>query len=184
MKVKLKEVVISQGTIAFAYVIFGTILFIRPEITGTIICYTTAAFFLIYGIIKIASYLRNRSNNEAGFFRTDLIIGIAMAAIGLFTLLQPHIVLSILPIFLGITLLINGISKLQRSIALKRFLYPYWWVALVFALVTIGFGGLLIYNPFSATEVMIQILGFSLILDGASDLWSLFCYSRQSQKLK
>lgn len=49
--------------------------------------------------------------------------------------------------------------------------YDKWWVALLLGIVTIGFGALLIYNPFEAVNTMIVLIGVMLIYDGISDIW-------------
>lgn len=59
--------------------------------------------------------------------------------------------------------------------------YDKWWVALLLALVTIGFGVLLIFNPFAAVDTLIRFIGIFLIYDGVSDIWIM---SRVSKNVK
>ena len=41
-------------------------------------------------------------------------------------------------------------------------------------------GALLIVNPFQAAETMLMVLGASMVLDGAADLWVLWCFAAHS----
>ena len=51
--------------------------------------------------------------------------------------------------------------------------YERWWLALTFGLLTVIFGGLLIFNPFGAVEFVVRLIGIFLIYDGVSDIWIL-----------
>ena len=76
-----------------------------------------------------------------------------------------------IPILVGIIIVIHGINNLQQTVSLCRSRYDKWWVALLLALITIGFGVLLIFNPFVAVDTLIRFIGLFLIYDGASDIW-------------
>ena len=49
--------------------------------------------------------------------------------------------------------------------------YGFWWLALLFAGLTIVLGGILLWNPFEAMSIAIKFIGVFLVFDGVSDLW-------------
>lgn len=88
-------------------------------------------------------------------------------------MLQPDQILKMVPILVGIIIVIHGIQDLQQVVSLCKGRYDKWWVALILGLLTVGFGILLIWNPFTANEIFITCIGFFLIYDGISNLWIL-----------
>ena len=77
------------------------------------------------------------------------------------------------PLIIGILILIHGVHNVIQAVDLQKDGYDKWWVALLFGILTVGFGGLLICNPFGAVEMAVRMIGISLIYDGASDMWIL-----------
>lgn len=77
----------------------------------------------------------------------------------------------IIPVVIGVIVVIHGVHNLFQAIELCKEKYDKWWVALLLGIVTIGFGVLLIYNPFEAVSTMVVLIGVFLIFDGISDIW-------------
>ncbi len=75
-------------------------------------------------------------------------------------------------------------GKIQRALLLKKGGYPRWWTALSLGPLTGLLGVLLIVNPFQAVETSLMLLGISLVVNGASDLWILWCFASQSGREK
>ena len=55
---------------------------------------------------------------------------------------------------------------------------------MILGLVTLGFGVLLIFNPFEAVETLVMFIGIFLIYDGVSDIWIVSRVSRVAKYLK
>ena len=169
----LKQLEIGQASLAAVYIALGVTLITRPGITGIVICRAAGVLALIFGGVRGASVMRERE--ASWFFQADLVVSVLLLAFGIFALFQPEAVLSILPIALGVYLLMECAVKVQRALALKRFGYAHWWSVLVLGAIAAALGLLLIVNPFPAAETMLMVLGASLVVDGASDLWVLWC---------
>ena len=99
-------------------------------------------------------------------------------------MIKPEKVLAIIPIIVGIVIALHGLNNLQQAVALGREKYDKWWVALILGLVTVGFGALLIFNPFAALDTVVTLIGFFLIYDGVSDLWIVSRISRTAKILR
>ena len=96
-------------------------------------------------------------------------------------LLNPGGIFAVLPIVLGILVLVEGISKLQRGLMLKNYGYQRWVAATVVAGCIIALGILLIFNPFNALDITMRVLGIVLAADGMAGLWVNFIIKRYYQ---
>ena len=148
----------------------GVLLVIFPQESLNVITYGIGIISLVYGVLRIISYFRNKSLSP--FFAGELFLGIVLVAIGLF---------SFLPIVLGILVLVEGISKLQRGLMLKNYGYQRWVAATVVAGCIIALGILLIFNPFNALVITMRVLGIVLAADGIAGLWVNFIIKRYYQ---
>lgn len=171
---------IGRAIIAAAYIAVGIILISHPGITGILICRAAGGLALLLGGFRVFTALRARGADW--FFQLDLIVGVLLLAFGIFALAQPRVVLSVLPVILGVYLVTECVGKIQRALLLKRSGYPCWWTVLSLGPLTGLLGVLLIVNPFQAVETSLMILGVSLVVNGASDLWILWCFASQGGK--
>lgn len=105
------------------------------------------------------------------FFAGELILGVVLVGIGLFSFLNPGGIFAILPIIFGILVLVEGISKLQRALMLRRYGYPRWVAALVLAIAIMVLGVVLVLNPFGALVMTVRVLGAVILVDGLTGLW-------------
>ncbi|MCI8440635.1 MAG: hypothetical protein HFF73_14210 [Oscillospiraceae bacterium] len=172
----------GRAIIAAAYIAVGIILISHPGVTGIIICRTAGGLALLLGGFRVFTALRARGADW--FFQLDLIVGVLLLAFGIFALAQPKVVLSVLPVVLGVYLVTECVGKIQRALLLKKGGYPRWWTALSLGPLTGLLGVLLIVNPFQAVETSLMLLGISLVVNGASDLWILWCFASQSGREK
>ena len=97
-------------------------------------------------------------------------------------LLKPEFVIRLIPVIVGIIIILHGIYDLQQAVYLCRAKYSFWWLALLFAVLTVAFGGVLIWNPFEAMNIAVKFIGVFLVFDGVSDLW-IFSRARRVTKI-
>ena len=150
-------------------IIAGVLLAIFPQESVNIITYGIGAVSIIYGIMKVVSYLQNRVISF--YYAGELVMGIILVGIGIFCFTNPGGIFAILPIILGILVLIEGVSKIQRALMLKNYQYPRWGTAMVLGAAITGLGLMLVINPFEALVVTVRILGIVLVGDGIAGLW-------------
>ncbi len=170
-----KKIAVGRAILAAACITLGVILMVHPGFTGIVICRSAGALALAFGGSRVFSALRQQ--DVMGWVRLDMVVGILLLGFGMFALVQPEAILSILPIVLGIYLLVECLSKTRRAITLKKMGYVRWWSVLVMGILAGALGALLIVNPFQAAETMLMFLGASMVLDGAADLWVLWCFA-------
>ena len=97
---------------------------------------------------------------------------------GVYVLLNPESFASFLPLVVGIFLLVDSISKLSMAFDLKNASYNNWWQMLIVAFIVLGCGLLLVFNPFEALAVSVQIIGAILIVDAVSNIFTIYSYSK------
>lgn len=151
--------------------LLGLVLVIWPGTTSQIICMMLGGVLLAYGILQIVLYLFNRERTIIS--QGMMVLGIVFAVIGVWILFKPEMIIMAVPVIVGVLIAIHGLHNVTQAIALKKDGYENWWVAFLLGLVTVIFGGVLIYNPFEAVELVVRIIGAFLIYDGLSDIWIL-----------
>lgn len=165
-----KSLTISGWVFSLIYVFIGFILAKYPESAIRTVCYIIGSVTLLYGLIKIILYFRKKSQGFTAMF--DLSGGIVSCAVGIFLLLSPETVISIVPIIVGIIILFHSILKIKHAIDLSKVNYAKWWVMLFVALLTAALGALIIFNPFDTVAALIRAIGIIFIIDGIISLIS------------
>lgn len=167
----MKSIRVNFGEyfISIIGILAGLLLVLFPQESVNVITYGIGAISIIYGIMKVVSYLQNRS--VSFYYTGELLLGIILVGIGIFCFTNPGGIFAVLPIILGILVLIEGVSKIQRALMLKNCDYPRWGMAMVLGAAITGLGLLLVINPFGALVVTVRILGVVLIADGIAGIW-------------
>ena len=167
---------------AVASMILGAALLVWPETSMQTFCYTLGAVSVIFGLVKIIMYF-TRDRMES-LMEPDLVVGISVLAFGAFVLLKSQFVLSVLPFFTGVFLLIGGVVKLQGALDLKRLGFGAWWLILLIALAMFVLGGVLVANPFEVARVVVILIGTGLLADGLANLFNLLMITHLFKKAK
>ena len=154
--------------LSIAFIALGLLLLIMPETSLLWLCYAFGAVVLITGIVCLVQYARLRGSGFAAPF--FLVAGVITAALGLFTLAQPQVVASFLPVVFGLFILIDGCSRIGTAVELARCQADRWWLVLLFSVLSIALGILLLVNPFGAAVSVVMLCGVLLIIEGAVNL--------------
>ncbi len=176
---KLKtNVVIS----AILCILLGIVLVAWPDLSMQVVCTAVGAVLLIGGGVRLAVYFTAKDGSV--YSQMNLIMGIILAVVGVWILLQPDKVLAIIPIIVGIVIVLHGVNNLRQAVTLCQEKYDKWWVALILGLLTAGFGVLLICRPFAALDTVVMVIGICLIYDGLSDIWIVSRLYRTAKTMK
>ena len=179
---EVKQFSKSYIFISALYVVLGVVLLAWPTLSVQIICYGLAVAMIVIGISYGIMYFTKDSLE--GFLQMDLVIGIVCLAVGIFILLNPTFLSSVLPFAMGIILLLGAIVKIQSAFNMKKLRLKKWYLILICALVIGVLGAVLLWNPFEEEKYMILYIGICLILDGLTNLISLICIQTRLRKLK
>lgn len=125
-----------------------------------------AIMLIIIGVVYLCSFFLNLVTNGM-----SVLMGIIVLAVGIWFLIQPSVIMSLIPIVIGVVLLFHGIRALKETVDAKKFGYGSWGVNLALALLSIVFGIICIFDAFSIMEKAIMIVGIILIFNGLSNIW-------------
>lgn len=178
----LKKIKTNVIVSAFICIALGVILVFWPGLSVKVVCMAIGAVLVINGISRLLNFIFGRDGSV--FSQMNLVMGIIITVIGGWILLQPGTIIAMIPILVGIIIVIHGINNLQQSVSLCQNRYDKWWIALLLGIITIGFGVLLVFNPFAAVDTLIRFIGLFLIYDGASDIWIMSRVSRNVKQVR
>ena len=153
---------------AILTIALGAVLVIWPDWSGRILCYLLGAALILMGGIQLIVCIRAE---RIGFYsKFSMLMNIILILLGVWVCIRPDTVLSLVPVIIGIVMLIHGCMDLQFTMDIKHADSGKWWIALIFALVTLTLGVFLVMHPFLAFEITMLIIGIGLLYDGISDL--------------
>lgn len=156
-------------------IIAGVVLVIFPSATQNTIAYAIAIVLVICGLLRILRYCgvfgRSKNNSEYGLNEyaspMDLVTGILMIV---FAALVAKVLISFIPVVLGIVVLISGLIKLEQAIELLRSHRGNWIGVLIMSAITIVVGLLAVFNPFETGNILLRVIGIGLAFGGITDL--------------
>lgn len=173
-----KHLIIS----AIAYILLGIVLCIWPQVSSTVLSYMLAILLLVYGITHLMDYLA--LDIISLFARFDLISGVIAMGVGIFIVIRPDFLFTILPFIAGIYILLDALKGLRESFMYKDAGYEGWWKFAVYAIVLALLGILLVINPFSSSLLLVRCIGAVFIVDGIGDLASIYTTSKTIKEIK
>ena len=176
----LKKIKMYTLMVSLLYVIMGLIMLLNPQFIIDAVNYIVGVFILLFGVIYLIRFIGKKDFNSLSKF--NLLAGLLCIGFGIYILVNPTLLSSIIPFACGMLLLVDGLSKLKEAFEFKKYDYTRWWIALIIALIFIGFGIFMIFKAFAVSKVIIQIIGGILIIDALSDIWSYFCYKKYTPK--
>ena len=166
---KLLRGTVNEYLLAIIGIIAGLMLAVFPEQSINVLTYAIGIMSLIYGAVKIVSYFRNKAVSYLFFI--EMILGIVLVGIGIFSFINPGGILAVLPIIFGILIVIEGVSKIQRAKLLKECGSQKWKTALLVGVLIGLLGIILILNPFHALVLTVRVMGIVLLADGIAGIW-------------
>ena len=152
---------------AVALLICGLVLLLMPELTLVTIANVIGILVIIIGAFFLIGYFLRK---ELAAGNNDLIKGMVIVCIGIFICVKSELVVSVLPVVLGIGVVLSGILKLQHAFDLKRMGFDTWVRIGLTAAVNIFIGLIVILNPFSTVAWLMRLVGIGFLFSGVTDL--------------
>ena len=169
-------------SVVFSIVLFllGVFLLVQPETTLNVVSYTIGTFLIVWGIIPVLTFLSNKDNNK--YLEVSFIIGVFALIIGIVIMLNPKLIVSIIPFVIGVWMVINGITKLSYSLSLNKENDAR--NSIILSILILVCGIILVFNPFSGAVVLTQVIGISVIMYALIDLADCFTLRKIIKKTK
>ena len=162
-----KKEFMNRLVTAVIFAAAGIVIALNPGASADLICTGLGVAALGYGAVTLIFYFAARD----GVSRYSLPVGIAFAALGLFCLAAPRLVMSVVPLLCGIVLLIDGAGKLGRPFEFKRLGFANWGMLVWIAAVVLIFGLMMVTQPFAVLETVMRLFGAVMVADGLIELY-------------
>ena len=168
----------SIGT-ALITIITGIVLLLVPELSGKVLGIIVGIIFLIEGINSIYKYFHREG---AKLYNLNLVFGVIYAVLGVVIILVPSSVVEFITICLGIYMIVNGASKVNYALWLKRGNEDSWLITLATGILGAIVGVLVIFNPF-ASLTLTKLAGAFLIITGILDFMDTILFKNRSKEI-
>ncbi len=175
-----KRMIAYSLVTAILTIVVGVVLLLVPELSGKVLGVVIGIIFEVAGLNSIYKYF-NREG--AKLYNLNLIFGVIYAVLGLFIMIVPYSVVEFITVCLGIYMIVNGASKVNYGLWLKRGDEDSWLVTLVTGILVAVIGVLVIFNPF-ASLTLTKLAGAFLIITGILDFMDTILFQKRSKEIK
>jgi uncharacterized membrane protein HdeD (DUF308 family) len=160
----LKVGMLLSGLISIA---LGLVMICLPEIVETTLRFVLGGGLTLFGILEIVFvFVKPNGLLSAG----RIIPGVLSLAVGLVFLFRFDTFVSLLWILLGISILTDGIYKLQYAFELKAAAVKNWWINLLISFSSLLMAAVLMIQPFDLQNAMTVFAGILLAVNGVFDV--------------
>lgn len=166
MKEFLRKIKIDYLVSSLLCIILGVVFIIWKTAVLDVMGSAFAIVLIIIGLIYLSSYFLGSITN--GF---SALMGAVVLTIGIWFLIQPSIVVSIIPIVIGVVLIFHGVRGLIETMTAKKYGYNGWTINMVLAILSILLGIICVTNAFGIMQNAIVVVGVILIYNGLSNIW-------------
>jgi uncharacterized membrane protein HdeD (DUF308 family) len=154
---------------AILFILLGLVLLIWPEIASRIVCYALGGLILLFALFCVVRFFTDKK--VYFIFNFDLVVGLIAAGMGIFMLIRPDLVISILPFVVGLFLVFSSILDFQKTFLLRNYGNSRWKSSLVFTCIKLVFGIVLLCLPLLIAQTLVRLIGIGLMYNGLSELW-------------
>ena len=163
----LRKFKASSYAVSIVYIIVGLIMLLNPSFISNAVNYIIGILVIIYGVFYTVSVYQKKDSGLYSKF--DLLAGIICISFGLFLILNPDMLVSLIPFCTGVVLFMDAISFIVNSFALKKLESKTWVVNLVIGIIFLGFSIFVMITAKNITLLLIRFIGAFLIIDALLD---------------
>ena len=164
----LKHVKGTYLLLDLLWLLAGLVLLIWPRFSSGLVCTVLGVLCCVYGVVKLFGYFSRDPYKLA--FQFDLALGIFFLILGGVLLFFSETLLSLLPVFIGVLGVVNGVFRFQSAMDARRFGLGKWWVLLLLSLAATVPGVILLLRPFQSAMLAIRFVGLTLLINGVQDM--------------
>lgn len=148
--------------------IFGLLLAVNAEGFIKSITVALGIVLLLIGIFPVVDYFRYRKEGLGA--SVTLISGIFSIVCGLMLLLNDELLMILIPVFIGVWMIINGINKIELSFEIKDYGEKSWIITFIYSIIIMVLGGYFIINPISGANLVTSMIGIILCIYAVLDI--------------
>lgn len=148
--------------------LFGLVLAVNAEGFIKSITVVIGVVLLLIGVFPVIDYFRYRKEGLGA--SVGLISGIFSIVCGLMLLINEDLLMILIPVFIGVWMIINGINKIQVSFEIKDLGEKSWIITFIYSILIIVLGGYFIVNPISGATTVTSFIGIILCIYAVLDI--------------
>lgn len=148
--------------------LFGLILAVNAEGFIKSITVAIGVVLLLIGVFPVIDYFRYRKDGLGA--SVGLISGIFSIVCGLMLLINEDLLMILIPVFIGVWMIINGINKIQVSFEIKDLGEKSWIITFIYSILIMVLGGYFIVNPISGATTVTSFIGIILCIYAVLDI--------------
>ncbi len=167
MKNFLNKVFSDPIVSSFLTIIAGILTVVFSTLAFKMATIILGCLSFILGLVNVVKYF-----NEPKDGKYNLLTGLLFGISGIAFIFESEILVPIVAVVIGIIVLYHGLINLENSLAIKKSLYKYWYLSLIFALLTGIAGVLLIVMRTKFGSHLELITGITLIVEGVLNAWT------------
>ena len=148
--------------------LFGLVLAVNAEGFIKSITVAIGVVLLLIGVFPVIDYFRYRKDGLGA--SVGLISGIFSIVCGLMLLINEDLLMILIPVFIGVWMIINGINKIQVSFEIKELGEKSWIITFIYSILIMVLGGYFIVNPISGATTVTSFIGIILCIYAVLDI--------------
>ncbi len=148
--------------------LFGLVLAVNAEGFIKSITVAIGVVLLLIGVFPVIDYFRYRKEGLGA--SVGLISGIFSIVCGLMLLINEDLLMILIPVFIGVWMIINGINKIQVSFEIKDLGEKSWVITFIYSILIMVLGGYFIVNPISGATTVTSFIGIILCIYAVLDI--------------
>lgn len=160
-------------------IIVGLVLIFLPTVSNKVVGIIVGVIILIFGINAVYKYFHR---DGAKIYSLNIVFGVLYSILGVVIILYPYSVMEFITVCLGLFIIINGATKVNYGIWLKKGNEDSWLVTLVTGIFLVVLGIMVVFNPFSAFTVT-QISGAFLIIVGILNVSDTILFKKRAKEI-
>ena len=176
-KNRVKKIYYTSLISSVIMCILGICLLVKPDFILNTVSTVIGIIILIPGVVALIDYFKTK-------YSANLVVGVVACIIGILFIFNPKFISSILPFILGVYFIINGISKLQYGIELRKNKIDNYMAIIVTSILILICGILSIVNPFGGALALTQVLGIFMIVYSGLDIYNAVIIKKEVKDFK
>lgn len=173
----LKKFKKSNYAVIVVYILVGLIMLLNPSFVSNAVNYILGSLVILYGIVYVITLYQKKETEIYGKF--DLLGGVLCISFGLFLIVNPDVLFSLIPFCTGVIIFMDAIMQLYKSFTLKKIGLKRWWISLIVGFILLGFAIYVVVNSKEISYVLIRVIGGFLVFDAITDLVTNLCITKK-----
>lgn len=166
MKQQMLGLIKNKVFMAVAGIIFGVILLMKRSEALDALVKISGWILLVTAAVYIIRYFASRENKNP----LHIVTGILCALLGILFVAEPAAIVDFFPMIMGVLLVVSGVTDLIQAFGSMKVNASRATVFLVFAILIIILGVVIVLRPAAVADTIVALVGFSLIVNGITDL--------------